>query len=143
MFLAPQAKHSLLILCLSTTMITLAQQKVSPKINDKLQPAEAATISGFVGQKFYASYKNRILAQDVDRLIQPFKNRTEDRCWQSEFWGKWFTSAVLAYKSNPQPQLKTTIDQAVTKLISTQTPDGYIGITLMKNIWNNGTFRAQ
>ncbi len=37
------------------------------KIIDKLQPAEAATISGFVGQKFYASYKNRILAQDVDR----------------------------------------------------------------------------
>ncbi len=46
---------------------------------------------------------------------------------QSEFWGKWLTSAVLAYKSNPTSQLKATIDQAVTKLINTQTPDGYIG----------------
>lgn len=127
MFSIPRTKHSLLILSLSASIITLAQQRVAPKINDQLQPAEAVTMSGPVGQKLDASYKNRILAQDVDRLIEPFKNRTEDRCWQSEFWGKWFTSAVLAYKSNPKPQLEATLDQAVTKLISTQTPDGYIG----------------
>jgi DUF1680 family protein len=33
----------------------------------------------------------------------------------------------MAYRYNSQPQLKTKIDQAVTKLINTQTPDGYIG----------------
>ncbi|GEO10154.1 glycoside hydrolase family 127 protein [Segetibacter aerophilus] len=84
-------------------------------------------MTGFVGQRLNASYKNRILAQDVNRLIEPFKNRTEDRCWQSEFWGKWFTSAVQAYNYRRDPSLKSKIDAAVAELIKTQTPDGYIG----------------
>ncbi|MBD0352745.1 MAG: glycoside hydrolase family 127 protein, partial [Flavisolibacter sp.] len=84
-------------------------------------------MTGFVGEKLEAAYTNRIEAQNVARLIEPFKNRTEDRCWQSEFWGKWFTSAVLAYRFHPEPRLKAIIDNAVTQLIQTQTPDGYIG----------------
>jgi len=75
-------------------------------INDQLHPALSSQLHGFVGKKLDSSYKNRILAQDVDRLISPFQNRAETRCWQSEFWGKWFTSAVLAYRYRPEPQLK-------------------------------------
>ncbi|MDB5209283.1 MAG: hypothetical protein JWQ30_110 [Sediminibacterium sp.] len=99
----------------------------SPAIPDKLFPAQKAVMHGFVGEKLLASYQNRILAQDVDRLIAPFKNRTEASCWQSEFWGKWFTSAVLAYRYLPDLKLKTILDKAVTGLIQTQTADGYIG----------------
>jgi len=102
-------------------------QTVIPAITDTLFPAQSATMGGYVGGKLDASYKNRILAQDINRLVEPFKNRTEDRCWQSEFWGKWFTSAVLAYRYRPELQLKTKLDQAVSGLLSTQTPDGYIG----------------
>ena len=80
-----------------------------------------------MGKKLDASYQNRILAQDVDRLVAPFRNRTEASCWQSEFWGKWFTSAVLAYRYRPEPRLKKVLDQAVDGLLATQTPDGYIG----------------
>jgi DUF1680 family protein len=96
-------------------------------VSDKLYPAQTAVMHGFVGEKLQASYQNRILAQDVDRLIAPFKNRTEASCWQSEFWGKWFTSAALAYRYHPDPKLKMILDKAVTGLIQTQTPDGYIG----------------
>lgn len=96
-------------------------------IQDQLKPAISAQIQGFAGQEFGNAYTNRILAQDVNRLIEPFKNRTETRCWQSEFWGKWFTSAVLAYKYRPEPQLKAILDQSVAKLMATQSPDGYIG----------------
>jgi DUF1680 family protein len=120
-------KKTFVILSLLSSLITFSQQNVVSKIKDKLKPAEAVLMTGFVAEKLDASYKNRILAQDVNRLIEPFKNRTEDRCWQSEFWGKWFTSAVLAYKYRPDPILKTKIDQAVLGLINTQTPDGYIG----------------
>ncbi len=102
-------------------------QPVVPKEKDKLQPANTATMTGFVGDKLDGSYRNRIMAQDVDRLIEPFQNRTEDRCWQTEFWGKWFTSAVQAYRYKPEPGLKSVIDHAVTGLLATQTSDGYIG----------------
>jgi DUF1680 family protein len=97
------------------------------KITDQLEPAISMSIEGHIGKKLDASYTNRILAQDVDKLISPFRNRTETRCWQSEFWGKWFTSAVLAYKYRPEPALKKILDNAVTGLIATQTADGYIG----------------
>ncbi len=103
-----------------------AQQPV-PAAKDFLQPIEAPVVTGFIGQKLDAAYNNRILAQDVDRLISPFQNKTETSCWQSEFWGKWFTSAVLAYKYKPSEKLKTILDKAVAGLIATQNTDGYIG----------------
>ena len=96
-------------------------------ITDKLAPAINATMKGYIGNKLDLSYRNRLLTQDVDHLIQPFRNRTETRLWQSEFWGKWFTSAVLAYRYRPQPQMKKKLDDAVKELLATQTEDGYIG----------------
>ncbi|MBE7172119.1 MAG: glycoside hydrolase family 127 protein [Williamsia sp.] len=115
-----------LLFVLGTSLPTIAQPAYTA-ISDKLQPASSATISGFVGEKLDAAYNNRILAQDIQRLIQPFQNRTEDRCWQTEFWGKWFTSAVQAYRYKPGKALKQALDSAVAGLIRTQTPDGYIG----------------
>ena len=100
---------------------------VSPKVPDILSTAQQATIKGYVGKKLDLSYENRILAQSVDELVEPFKHRTETRMWQSEFWGKWFTSAILAYRYRPEPKLKKVLDTAVQGLLSTQTEDGYIG----------------
>src|SRR5512133_2943941 len=123
-------KAILVLICLLLVSVVLnvsGQKAVKPAKTDNLFPANSALLTGFAGGKLDASYKNRILAQDVSRLVEPFRNRTEDRCWQSEFWGKWFTSAVLAYRYRPEPQLKTILDKAVSGLLSTQTPDGYIG----------------
>ena len=123
-------KSICVFVCLLQLVVTnylMAQQIVKPVKNDLYFAAQTAKIGGFIGAKLDESYQNRILAQDVHRLVEPFKNRTEDRCWQSEFWGKWFTSAVLAYRYRPEIQLKKILDQAVSELLSTQTPDGYIG----------------
>ncbi len=122
-----QKKVSLLFFSLFLTNMSVAQPAVTPLVNDLLLPVASVQMKGFVGEKLNASYQNRILAQDVDRLVVPFKNRTETSCWQSEFWGKWFTSAVLAYRYRPEPQLKEILNRAVDGLIATQTSDGYIG----------------
>ncbi|WP_295117647.1 beta-L-arabinofuranosidase domain-containing protein [uncultured Chitinophaga sp.] len=106
---------------LALPVSVLAQQP------DVLTPVYQQQLTGYTAGKFNASYDHRILAQDVDKLVAPFKQRTEDRCWQSEFWGKWFTSAVQAYRYRPTPELKALLDKAVKELIATQTPDGYIG----------------
>jgi len=96
---------------------------------DVLSPASKVDITGEIGERLNASYEHRILAQDVDRLVEVFKpeNRTETRQWQTEFWGKWFTSAVLAYQYRPEERLKKVLDHAIDGLLATQTPDGYIG----------------
>ena len=104
-----------------------SQSAVKLAVTDQLRQADAAKIDGYIGGRLDASYTNRILGQDVEHLVAPFRTRTEGNKWQSEFWGKWFTSAVLAYKYRPEPKLKAVLDQAVAGLLATQTPDGYIG----------------
>ena len=94
---------------------------------DKLTESFNVELNGEVGRKMNASYNNRILAQDAERLIKPFTIRDEHSCWQGEFWGKWFTSAVLAYKYNPTPKLAEKLKAAAYGLMETQTKDGYIG----------------
>lgn len=123
-------RKSYVLLCfLHVTLITytFGQPIVKPVITDQLHSAQSAQMGDFVGERLNASYQNRILSQDVDRLVEPFRHRTETSCWQSEFWGKWFTSAVLAYRYHPETKFKNILDKAVSELIATQTPDGYIG----------------
>lgn len=116
----------LVIICLNAPPV-YGQPLVSPKVKDSLQWLGTPQLNGFIAQKLDAAYQRRILAQDADNLIRPFQNRTEASCWQSEFWGKWFTSALLAYRYKPSPQLKAVLDKSVIDLMATQTPDGYIG----------------
>lgn len=110
-----------------TFWTTVATAQIDVAIHDRMIPAEKAIMNGHIADKLNQSYENRILKQDVDHLVAPFRNRTETRLWQSEFWGKWFTSAVLAYRYRPEPRLKQILDEAVRDLLSTQTADGYIG----------------
>ncbi len=110
-----------------TIFLSVLCQGQEAKVKDELRPALSVKLTGFIEQRLNAAYNNRILTQDVSRLVAPFRNRTETRCWQSEFWGKWFTSAVLAYRYRPDIVLKKKLDTAVEQLIATQTSDGYIG----------------
>ena len=102
-------------------------QKVKPSIQDKFFAANHSQVKGHIGEKLDQSYENRILVQDIEHLVAPFRSRNESRMWQSEFWGKYVTSAVLAYKYRPEPAMINILKQAVAGLIATQTPDGYIG----------------
>lgn len=120
--------NTTIIMSLSTGAL-LGQSTADKIVDDTLYPASEVHLQGYLTGKLDEALENRILAQDVDRLIAPFKleNRTETRFWQSEFWGKWFTSAVSAYRYHPSTRLKMVLNQAVAGLLATQTPDGYIG----------------
>ena len=110
-----------------TIFLSMLCQGQVAEVKDKLGPALSVKLSGFIEQRLNAAYNHRILSQDANRLVDPFRNRTETRCWQSEFWGKWFTSAVLAYRYRPDIVLKKKLNAAIEQLIATQTSDGYIG----------------
>jgi hypothetical protein len=100
-------------------------------VNDALRPAQAGSveIKGWLGKKLDLCISNRVMAQDVERLVTPFRVRQEKSFgdWRCEYWGKWFTSAALAYTYEPTPEHRAVLDSAVRKLLETQTPDGYIG----------------
>lgn len=118
---------SVLALLFITANGVWAQSKVKPSVNDVLYPSKSAVLEGLIGEKLDLAYKNRVEAQDIQQLIAPFNNKTETYCWQGEFWGKWFTSAVAAYRYKPEQALKAKIDSAVALLLKTQLDDGYIG----------------
>ncbi len=84
-------------------------------------------ISGYLGDKINLCITQRIKEQDVEHLIEPFRSRNETRMWQTEFWGKWILSAIASYEYNRDPEMLTIIKNAVSGLLATQTPDGYIG----------------
>ncbi|HAQ18974.1 MAG TPA: hypothetical protein DCR40_07035 [Prolixibacteraceae bacterium] len=84
-------------------------------------------ISGYLGEKIDLSINQRIKKEDIAQLIEPFKIHNETRLWQTEFWGKWILSAIAAYEYNHDQELLNMIQNAVSGLLATQTPDGYIG----------------
>ena len=109
-----------------------AGDKITPKVNDTLSfaPPGSVKFNGWFGEAMAACKTGRMFAQSLPDLIQPFAVREEDRMWRCEFWGKWFTSAALAYRYDGDPKLRAILDEAVKGLIATQTPDG--GITTYK-----------
>ena len=117
-----------LILSAKLVMDVGAADPVESKVKDALTyaPAGSVQFSGSIGQAIQTCKQGRILGQRVPDLLQPFAVRAEKRGWRSEFWGKWFTSAVLAYRYEADPQVQTQLDLATKGLIGTQTPDGAI-----------------
>lgn len=65
----------------SFCLLLSAQQRVKMVVNDLFVPDKTEVLSGYVGEKLAASYEHRILAQSVDKLIEPFTNRVEDHLW--------------------------------------------------------------
>lgn len=94
-----------------------------------LAPVGTVRIDGEIGSRLDLCVENRVMTQDIDRLVKPFRDREEQdyggfRC---EYWGKWFTSAALAYAYQPTPEHRAKLDDAVRALLETQSDDGYIG----------------
>lgn len=96
---------------------------------DVLQPWASFNIqiNGYLGDKINLCIAERIKKADIQMLINPFKQRNETNLWQTEFWGKWILSAIASYEYNHDPEMLAIIRNAVSGLLATQTPDGYIG----------------
>jgi len=107
----------------------LALEPQAPAVADGLTllPAGSVQWTGPIGAAIQTSIDGRIRHADLSMLLGPFQSRPEAGLWQCEFWGKWFTSAALAYRYQPTPELRTVLDNAITGLLATQTPDGYLG----------------
>lgn len=99
-------------------------------VQDKLAPARPGSvrIDGWLGDKMRLCAENRVFAQDIEKLLYPFRVlQDDDGAFRCEFWGKWFTSAVLGQEYWPSEEHLAVLEQAVDGLIETQAADGYIG----------------
>ena len=90
-------------------------------------PLQDIRLEGYLGRRLDLCIRNGIMARDHAFLVEPFRNRDERECWQTEFWGKWFTSAADAYSYTQDSRWLEVLRRSVTELINTQAEDGYIG----------------
>ena len=97
---------------------------------DKLDPLPPGRIqiNGYLGHKLDLCVSNRVMLQDVNACVEPFKIHNDGfGGFRGEFWGKWYTSAMLAYGYTQNPDHRAIVEDAVVKLMQTQNADGYIG----------------
>ncbi len=88
-------------------------------------PSGSAKIHGYLGRKLDLCISNGVMAKDYNLYISPFKERNDDpNRWGGEFWGKWFTSAALAYRYQSTDKYRKILDNAVVGLLNTQGPNG-------------------
>jgi hypothetical protein len=99
-------KAGCLVLILLGAMVTFpgtlrAQNETaldSISSRDRLRPASPGTvkIEGYLGKRIDQCIKNRIMVQDVGRLLSLFKTKERDPGgYQGEFIGKWLAGAAL------------------------------------------------
>ncbi len=99
-----------------------------PKVKDSFEfaPQGAVELDGLSAKSMQTCLDGDILRWDIDDLLRPFQVRLEVKRWQIEFWGKWITSAELAYHYKPSKELASRLDYAVSGLLKTQASDGTI-----------------
>ena len=93
----------------------------------KTPPAVQTHLDGYIGNRIDACIRVRVMSEDENLLVAPFKTQNESTLWQSEFWGKWMLGAIDAYRYNGDPELLQKITNAVNGILATQLEDGYIG----------------
>jgi len=100
-------------------------------VQDLMKPAApgSVTITGRLGEKLDLCVKNRLLSQDIEAVVKPYRDKTEtgNSDWRCEYWGKWFTSLALADAYDSSSSIRRKRDAATAALIATAAPDGYLG----------------
>lgn len=92
------------------------------------------SLKGFIGNRLQANIQQWLLSAPQANPGMLERIRLRDRMprenlvpWYGEFAGKYLTSAVLAWKLTPHPELKQTIDRMTADLAALQSEEGYIG----------------
>ncbi len=95
----------------------------------------AVRIGGHLGQKLDQCVDNRLLKQDLEAVIAPYRNKTETGSadWRCEYWGKWYTSLALADAYRTSAETRINLHNASYGLIDTAASDGYLGTRVLSH----------
>ncbi len=130
-----KSKFTLLLIFISFAPAIVHAQEVSDFL--KTIPQNQLKLGGYVGEKTDLILEKRVLAQDYDYLVEPFRHKNETHLWQMEFWGKWMLGAVAAWEYSHDAELMDHMSKSVSSIIETQLPNGYIGNYPVENQLTN------
>ena len=119
---------------LSIALLPLASSAAVPGDNSSMPHASVPVdsgvktrIGGFVGERIDVCMDGRVLTQDCEEIVDPFRHKEDTKSWQTEFVGKWLLGAIDLYEYSGDPALLAKISHAAEELVKTQMEDGYIG----------------
>jgi DUF1680 family protein len=130
-------KHNFIICLLFFNFIPVILQAQEVPVFFNTIPQNQLELAGYVGEQTGLIIRNRIISQDYDYLVEPFRHKDETHLWQMEFWGKWMLGAVAAWEYTHDSELMDHINKSVKSIIETQLPNGYIGNYAVKNQLTN------
>jgi DUF1680 family protein len=118
------AAITLAVLC---SAVTLAEELAIPHATLRLE--------GEVGRRTEAVLENWVLPMpDANpALLEMFRLRDRNPAytspvpWAGEFVGKYLQSAIQMIQFTDNPELRAQVEAVVAELISTQSPEGYLG----------------
>ncbi len=118
------AAITLAVLC---SAVTLAEELAIPQSTLRLE--------GEVGRRTDAVLENWVLPMpDANpALLEMFRLRDRNPAyanpvpWAGEFVGKYLQSAIQLLQFTDNPELRAQVEAVVAELISTQSPEGYLG----------------
>jgi DUF1680 family protein len=84
-------------------------------------------LQGWLGDKLNLCLNGRVWAQNPESLVAVIRNHHDNGDWRGEYWGKWYSAAVLAYAWQPTPERRAQLEQVALEVIKSQGPDGYLG----------------
>lgn len=107
---------------------------------DQLKPGSPSNshIKGYVGNRIDSCIINGVMGVDYHLYSIPFKDHSddEDPKFKGEFWGKWYTSAMLAYAYQPEEAYREILQTSLKEILDTQEKDGRISSYSRENTFD-------
>ncbi|WP_145247330.1 beta-L-arabinofuranosidase domain-containing protein [Aeoliella mucimassa] len=99
------------------------------RVQETLTVNEVPELRGYLGERWEANRRGSLHQFDIDRYTKLVEQRTHrEWWWAGEQDGKWLESAVLS-SANSDPALRAQAKAILDRLIDSQEPSGYLGIT--------------
>jgi len=102
---------------------------IPTKTEIAFEPADLSNsrFEGWIADRMNINVEKRLLALDLNMLLEPFVNRPGEQWWAGEHVGKYLHAATCAWQFTGHNRLRSRLDDTVAKLIETQLPNGYLG----------------
>ena len=119
-------KLHVLILLLTSTLCLAAEPS---RVQQPLTVNEVPQLNGYLGERWRANREGSLHRLDIERYVKMVEERRHrDWWWIGEQDGKWLESAVLA-SVHSDPELREKAKSMLARVIASQEPDGYVGVT--------------
>ena len=126
-FLNPRS--FLLFVCVLVFIALQPASALPSRVQQPLKVNEVPELRGYLGERWEANRTGSLHGFDIGRYVRLVEVRNHRAWWWAgEQDGKWLESAVLS-SANSDKELREKAGGILGRIIASQEPDGYVGIT--------------